>query len=454
MFDPDIPDMAAARRQLETRRLTPDELWSKATANLQRFEPVVKAFVFHDPGELPPAIPTTRPMRWMEAMPTGIKDLIDVAGMPTTGSSRAYHWVAQVDAPAVARLRAAGAHIVGKTNTQELAYGVFTPPTRNPWNLDHIPGGSSGGTAAALAAGMILAGLGTDTGGSIRIPAACCGVVGFKPSYGRVPIEGVMPLSWSLDHVGPLAHSVADAALMYQLLVHEVPLRPLPEASTRYRRAGIPWTYIAEHATKTVKANFLEAVDFFRHSGWDVVEIPMNPWSTWLEVQSDIRGPESYLAHRTVLNSPQRELLSPDLARRLDQGGLIPGWRYLAARQRQSELQYQWRQQFTELNLDVLLMPTIPTAAPRVGETVVEYGGRHRDAWETLITFTAPWNLLGFPALSVPSGFDEKGLPLALQIVALRGRDPVVLAVGHFYEQHHPWRRCLPPQPLSSALRP
>jgi aspartyl-tRNA(Asn)/glutamyl-tRNA(Gln) amidotransferase subunit A len=429
MFHAEIPDLTAAREQVAAGRLTTSELAALGFSRYTAYEPTVRAFL-HVDWEQVLAADASRARLPLAGAPTGIKDLADVAGMPTTGGSRAYRWVASADAPAVKRWRDAGAAIVGKTNTQELAFGVFTPPTVNPWNPAHIPGGSSGGSAAALASGMVLAALGTDTGGSVRIPAACCGVVGFKPTYGQVPVDGIMPLSYTCDHVGPLAHSVRDAAGLYRLLAAR------PEASGAVgefrRRAGVPWTYLADRLDTPVQMGFDRALDVFRDAGWTIAAVDMEPWDEWLDLQLTLRLPEAYLYHREVLEGPRRALLGGDLAERLDPGRTMPATRYVAARLRREALQRQWTERVRDV--DVVLMPTLPVTAPKVGQRELVLGGRTVTVWEALISLTAPWNVLGWPALSVPMGLAADGLPMGLQIIGRWGEDEAVLALGAWFE--------------------
>lgn len=435
MFDKDIPDIQAAVAAMKAGRLSAGELVKRAERRIHDWEDKVQAFLHLD---LAAARDTAEGVRWPEpapllpGIPTVVKDLADVAGMPTTGGSQAYRWQAQEDAPVVHRLRQAGAAILGKTNTQELAFGVITAPTRNPWNLDHIPGGSSGGSAAALASGMTLAGLGTDTGGSIRIPAACCGVVGFKPTAGRVSAQGVMPLSYTLDHVGPLAHSVPDANRQYRVMAGLPYLSRVPAGQVKHRRAAVPEKYIENRMTDEVRRRFEECLAVFRDDGWEITEIAMEEWEQWLSLQLAIRLPEAYLYHQDVLEGPRRRLLGGNLAERLDPGRTLSALEYVRAQQRRLSLMAAWQARFE--SIDVVLMPTLPSAAPKVGQDTLMMAGREVSVWEALISLTAPWNVVGFPAISVPAGAGRDNLPLALQIIGRTGADDVVLEVAAWFE--------------------
>ncbi|MCL6564564.1 MAG: amidase, partial [Firmicutes bacterium] len=332
----------------------------RARSLVEAWEPWIRAFVYLDWTLAEQNLKEASPLGWLWPAPIGIKDLADVRDMPTTGSSRAYHWVAEADAPAVARLREAGAVILGKTNTQELAYGVITPPTRNPWNLEHIPGGSSGGTAAAVAAGVIPAGLGTDTGGSIRIPASCCGVVGFKPGYGRIPLDGIMPLAPTLDHVGPITRTVEEAAWCYRIMAGEPdPLRPL-KGALGWQRLGVPWEYIEQAMAPPVASNFRDCLHLLKELGFALEPFALDPWPNWMAVQMAIRGPESYRVHREVLTGPRRGLLSADLVARLEQGQHVAGADYLEGLATRQAWIRRYREQFARLRLDAVVMPTLP----------------------------------------------------------------------------------------------
>jgi aspartyl-tRNA(Asn)/glutamyl-tRNA(Gln) amidotransferase subunit A len=442
MFHPEIPDLVAAREQLVAGRLEPSAPTELALARLAAHEARVRAFVHVDPDGARKAARAAPVAADLGGIPVGIKDIVDVAGMPTTGGSRAYRFEPDRDAAAVARWREAGAVFLGKTNTQELAYGVVTAPTRNPWRLDRIPGGSSGGSAAAVAAGMVLGALGTDTGGSIRIPAACCGVVGFKPSYGAVATDGVMPLSWTLDHVGPLAHSVRDAAWLYDIL-RGVPPRLRAPMGPGVRRAGVPWDYLQGRLAPGVEQAFAAALDVFRRAGYELTPLPMEPWEEWRDLQLTIRLPEAYLVHREVLEGPRRALLGGDLAERLDPGGRLGAVAYVEQMRRRLALQARWRERMR--GIDVVLLPTLATGAPPVGAESVRVGDGELGLWEAMVRLTAPWNVLGWPAVSVPAGFDDDGMPVGLQVVAPEGEDETVLAVALWFEAETGWSQKAPP---------
>lgn len=430
---PDAWDIEAAKTAVARGEVPPDILLKTVAERLERVEPVVRAYRWRPPAPVAPP-PGQRGTAPLDGVPLAVKDLFDVEGMPTTGGSAAYGWVADEDAPAVRALRRAGAWVVGKSHTRELAFGITCPPTANPWDLTRIPGGSSGGSAAAVAAGLAWAALGTDTAGSIRIPAACCGVVGFKPSTGCLSTAGVMPLSWTLDHVGPLARSAADAAALFQILAG----RPVPAAPRAPRRVRIPERYLDGWVDAAVAPLWQGVLDTLRDAGVPVLPIDMEPFDEWVDMFRGIRLPEAFAYHRPVLESDRRRLLGPGLADRLEEGRDVPAYRYLDAMAARRALQATWQDRLEAA--DQVWMPTIPVTAPPDGHDPVSVAGRMVDLWTALVRFTLPWNVLGWPALSVPAGVATDGLPVALQIIGPAGSDDAVLGAGQWWETvRGPW---------------
>ncbi|WP_054967847.1 amidase [Alicyclobacillus ferrooxydans] len=430
-------------KMVRSGELTTTALRQFAAQRFEASEPQVAAFLHHDLGFLEETDVTPQPWhpeRPLSGVPIGVKDMIDVAGMPTTGGSDAYRYIPSEDATVVAKLRAAGAFITGKTNTQELAFGVVTEPTRNPWGLSHIPGGSSGGSAAAVAAGMTFAALGTDTGGSVRIPAACCNIVGFKPSVGRISKHGVMPLSTTFDHVGVLTRSVADARLLYNLLqgfdANELTTSGVArfrEKPPGERRLAIPWSYFRETIRPETMSVFQAAVDKLRAQGWDISEIDLDPFSLWKSLQLHIRLPEAYAFHQDVLEGPGRSLLKGDLAARLDPGKQFSALDYVTAQQTRLRKIQEYAAKLA--GFDGLLMPTLLCPIPEAGVVNVELANGTLPVWEALTYLTTPWNVLGFPAISLPGDFDSTGMPVGIQLVGLSGEDDYLLDLAEEMEQ-------------------
>src|SRR5947208_399968 len=338
------------------------------------------------------ALRAGRPPGPLAGVPVAVKDLIDIAGMPTTaGAHRRFHTMAHEDAPVVTRLRDAGAIIVGKTGLHEFAYGVTNAnphagSVRNPWDRSRTPGGSSGGSAAAVAAGFCAAALGSDTGGSIRIPASLCGITGLKPTYGTVPTSGVVPLSWALDHLGPLTRTASDARLLFSVL------------------AVIP------HAQDAGAAATL------------------------------ILSVEAAAYHERRLRE-HGEAFGEDVRAKLDRGLFVSAVDYILAQRARAFLTREFIQ--TLRGIDVLVTPTtITPAAPLEGS---DQTASSLAMSQEYTRFTYPFNLTGLPALSVPCGFTAQGLPIGLQIAGRPRDEATVLRVGHTYQQVTEWHRRRPP---------
>jgi aspartyl-tRNA(Asn)/glutamyl-tRNA(Gln) amidotransferase subunit A len=351
----------------------------------------------------------------LHGVPVGIKDIFHVAGMTTTcGAAPAFHTAATEDAAAVARLRAAGAIILGKAHTTEFAY--FEPgPTRNPWNTAHTPGGSSSGSAAAVAARMAPLALGTQTVGSVLRPAAYCGVVGFKGTHGLIPTEGVVPLAWSLDHVGVFARAVADVALAAAVLAG----RPLSGPAPRPPRLALAPELI-EHATPETAAAVRATAAALARAGATIEEVKLPP--SFAAVHAAGRGvlegeaaayhEDLYRTHAAAYRPRTRELIA---------GGLVqPAVAYVRAQR----ARLAFREEVMPLLAahDALLSPTAPATAPP--------GLATGDPW-----FCAPWSFAGVPACSLPTGVSALGLPHAVQLVAAADHDANLLAVAAWCER-------------------
>ncbi len=440
MFSDEWPDWQAAAEALRAGRLTPYALWEQADGAIGRWESRVHAFLHYDRAAAQRRAAAPGPGAWSGA-PLVVKDVADVAGMPTTGGSRAYRLRPARDAAVVRRWREAGALLMGKTNTEELAFGVITAPTVNPWALDRIPGGSSGGTAAAVAAGMAMGGLGTDTAGSIRIPAALCGVVGLKPTQNALPMTGIMALAPSFDTVGPLAHSVADASALFDLMGG--PEGRGAHAEPRIR-VLVPDAYWAGRLDDGVAAAWARALRVFEAGGARIQAVALPSWDHWRDVFLAVRRPESYTVHRRVLEGPRRARLGGSLAARLEEGRAVSAVDYLAAQAERRHLADQYRRR---LGAGVMALPTVGVVAPRVGEHHVQLPRGSTGVWEALVALTLPASVLGFPAVSVPMGRSADGLPTGLQIVGGPGADRQVLAVAAWWARrahHAPSRPSLP----------
>lgn len=394
----------------------------------------------------------------LAGVPVAVKDLIDVAGAPTTGGGHArFSRHPREDAPLVARIRTAGGIIVGKTNLHEFAYGVTNVnrhhgATHNPWALDRIPGGSSGGSAAAVAAGLCAVAVGSDTGGSVRIPAALCGVTGFKPTLGAVPLEGVFPLGWSLDHAGPITRSVADAELLFRVMA-DVPHRVAGagERSTRApaatgtlagTRVGVPRPYFWEELADEVRRPAEQALEVLRSLGASVHEIEL-PWAAHAGAASAlILAVEAMSVHAEGLRA-HPEAFGDEVRLRLDRGFFVPGAALLRAQRTRALLIRTFEAAFEAV--DVIAMPTTPVAAATIAEAERAAAGQAASLSGPLTRLTNPFNVSGQPAISVPCGLTEGRLPVGLQIIGRRGDEDGVLRVAGAFEAATEWHRLRPP---------
>ncbi len=368
----------------------------------------------------------------LHGIPISLKDLIDVAGQVTTAGSRVLgERVATADAPVVTRLRDAGAVLVGKTNLHEFALGTTSDdsafgPVRNPADTTRVAGGSSGGSAAAVATGMGLASVGTDTGGSIRIPAAACGVVGLKPSRGEVPVAGVVPLSYTLDHVGPLAGSVEDAAVLWAILAGVAPpgLEAITAGNLRLRRLT---GYFDALVAPDVREAFESALAQLERAGATIESFEIEGTDAITQAYVDLVLPEAAHWHAPWLDT-RRELYSPTVHGRIKSGRDVPVLAYLTARQTRRSLR---RAVDAALEgCDALLLPTLPIVAPSLGTADVTLPGSKSpvSVRSAMLRHTQLFNMTGHPALSLPAPSD--GLPVGLQLVGAWRRTERLLAIG------------------------
>ena len=367
----------------------------------------------------------------LHGMPISIKDLIDVAGQPTTAASRvrAGH-VAARDATVVRRLREAGAVLMGKTNLHEFALGTTSEESafgavHNPRDLARSPGGSSGGSAAAVATGMGLASIGSDTGGSIRIPAAACGVVGLKPSLGEVPLDGVVPLCATFDHVGPLTRSVADAASIWAVLSG----RPIPRIDAPSPTAitlGALGNYFTALLDRDVRAAFTGAIARLRASGVSIEPRTVRATETIIDTYINISLPEAAHWHAPTLDTHAAEY-QPPVRERLLRGRTIAAVDYLRARDARESLA---RAVDAALDAcDALVLPTLPIVAPRLGASDATMdNGETLPVRAAMLRLTQLFNITGHPAISLP--ISSVGLPVGLQLVARRDQTEALIAVA------------------------
>ena len=392
----------------------------------------------------------------LHGIPIAVKDNIFTANIPTTaGSQILKDFVPSKNAFVMERLHRAGAILVGKTNLSEFAYGATTNnvhfgPTSNPWDTQRSPGGSSGGSAAAVAACLAAAALGTDTGGSIRIPAALCGVVGLKPTYGRVSCRGVIPLATSFDHVGPLARSVTDAAIVLRTIAgydpldgasarKSVPNYPLIiKKRMRFARLGLPKQYYFEALDEEVRFAIDTAMQCFVKLGvsFQEVSLPHVAESSETAMQAAFAEATSYHQQMGYFPAKAHEY-GQDVRERLEQGAKVLATDYLKAFVSAKLVRADFEDALTRV--DAILVPTVPIAAPRVNVKVVEINSHIEPVRSALIRLNRPQNLTGLPAITVPCGFTRTGLPIAIQIIGRAFDEETVLRLAHAYEEATQW---------------
>lgn len=450
--------LAAASERIRQREISPRELTRLCLERIARLDPVLNSFItvtaesaMAQAAQLEAELAAGAWRGPLHGIPIAVKDNMDMAGARTTAGSAVFIGLPEEypgeDATAVARLRAAGAVLLGKLNMHEFAFGTTSlvshfGPVRNPWNLERIAGGSSGGSAAAVAAGLCYGAVGTDTGGSIRLPAACCGIVGLKPTYGRVSAQGVVPLSWTLDHVGPMCRTTQDAALMLNAMAGYDPrdtasdplLSPEDFAATLGRdtdgtRVGVLRAFAL---TSEIAPVFEAALGTLRTLGCALSD--RNEGISGADVYGDVLLPEMW-AYHAPLFAAYAERYAPETRRRMEVAEDSLASEYVLARRTLETARRTLASIFSDA--DLLVLPTAPFAAPRAADCASPIA--------LPLAFTNPFNVLGVPAVSVPCGFTAGGMPVGLQIVGPRGGEAAVLALAHAYEQATGWHTRRPP---------
>ncbi|MFE8915525.1 amidase [Streptomyces globisporus] len=443
--------LAEASRAVRARELSPVELTASVLARIAAVEGRLGAYVtVAADAALAAAVRAEReisasgPRGPLHGIPMALKDLIDAEGIPTTASShvRAGH-VAERDSRVAERLGAAGAVLLGKTHTHEFAYGLTTPQTNNAWDHSRVAGGSSGGSAVAVAAGAATFAMGTDTGGSIRVPAALNGVVGLKPTYGLVPRTGVTSLSWSLDHVGPLARTVQDVALVLSATAGHDPRDPasvsgpmparFPGGDLRGLKVGVPRNHYFDRVAPEVEASVRGAVERLAELGAELVDVEI-PMARYIQAaQWGLMVPEATAYHERSLRATP-DLYAADVRILLEAGALTSAGDYLRAQRARTMMRDAWARMFD--GIDVLAAPTVPMTAAEAGQEAVQWAdGTTEAVSDSYVRLCAPANITGVPALSLPVGHDRAGLPIGMQLMARPFHDATVLRVGRVYEE-------------------
>jgi aspartyl-tRNA(Asn)/glutamyl-tRNA(Gln) amidotransferase subunit A len=444
-------------RLYRKRKLSPVELTKLMLARIEQLNPKLNAYVTvtkefalaqakKAEAELfaPSGRKGHRDRGPLHGIPISLKDNIYTKGIRTTAGSKILKdFIPQYDAEVWAKLREAGTILLGKTNLHEFAYGVTTNnphygPTRNPWDLNRIPGGSSGGSAAAVAAGLCYASIGTDTGGSIRIPAALCGIVGLKPGMGRVSAEGVVPLSQRLDFVGPLARTAADAAFLLDpifLRGKKEPRLSLPRKystrALRKLRFGLPKGFFFDVISDDVNVLFREGVRRLQKAGATVKEVSIPLLGETEEAGNHIAWADATHYHQQAGWFPAHsEEYGEDVRTRLEMGTKVSATAYLEALGLRDKFIQQFHRAMAHASVDALVVPTTPIAAPLLGEEKTQIGKENHPTRALLLRLNRPANLAGIPAISIPCGFTSAGLPVGLQLIAVITREVLLLRIA------------------------
>jgi aspartyl-tRNA(Asn)/glutamyl-tRNA(Gln) amidotransferase subunit A len=390
----------------------------------------------------------------LHGIPISLKDNIYTKDIRTTvGSKILQDFIPKEDASVVAQLKDAGVIILGKTNMHEFAYGVTSNnphfgPVRNPWDLARIPGGSSGGSAVAVAAGLCYGSIGTDTGGSIRIPAALCGIVGLKPTLGRVSVEGVIPLSPRLDCVGPLARTVQDAALLLEPILQrakgEPRLRSLKNSPAKPRKftLGIPKEFFLDVISLDVYYVFDEAIRILKKQGAQLKEVSLPLLSETEDAGNQIAWPEATHYHQQAGWFPSRTAdYGDDIRSRLEMGTKVSATTYLSALELREKFVQQFHQALEDAGVNALAVPTTPITAPLIGQEAIRLGDKDHSTRALLLRTNRPANLAGVPAISVPCGFTPTGLPVGLQLIGATADEYLLLQIANVFDRAHPQPR-------------
>lgn len=457
--------LAAASSAIAARELSSVELTESVIGQIERHEPKVAAFATltlerarESARGADADIAAAGPRTALHGIPIGIKDLCDTEGVLSTSSSRTRAGrIGPADSAVTARLRGAGGVLLGQTHTHEFAYGVLTPTTHNPWDLARTPGGSSGGNGAALAARMVLGAVGTDTGGSIRIPSSVNGTTGLKPTFGRVSRRGITSLSWSLDHAGPMARTVHDVALLLQALAGydpsdpgsvDAPVPPYTD-SLGGDLAGVtlavPTNWFFDRIDPDVEAAFRSAVSTLSTAGAAIREVTLPLTEAYMAVEYALFTAEASSYHQQTLRS-KADLYEPDVRALLEAGELINATDYIRALRARELIKQGWRRMFESNGIDALLAPTLPATAVRADAPSVRWpDGTSESAIDAYVRTSAPGNLTGLPALSVPCGFDGQGLPIGMQIIGRPFDEPRVLRIGSVFEAATDFADRMPP---------
>jgi aspartyl-tRNA(Asn)/glutamyl-tRNA(Gln) amidotransferase subunit A len=452
-----------ASQLLRRRKISPVELLNAVLERIDRLNPELNAFItvaseraLADAQRAQREIARGKNRGPLHGIPLSIKDNIETQGIRTTAGSKILaNFVPDRDADVVSALRQAGAVIIGKTNLHEFAYGITNEnphygAARNPWDTTRVSGGSSGGSAAALAAGLGFGSVGTDTGGSIRIPAALCGIVGLKPTFGRVSALGVVPLSVSLDHVGPLARCVEDVSVLLAAIASkEHPFRaaiaskPAKKSRRKHIKLGWPRNFFFDRVDDEVLQAIEVAVKLLGKRGAQVKQISLSHIADSADAGTQIALAEALNFHQSSGFYPARAAeYGTDVRSRLEQGVNIRAADYLHALESRARIAAEFDAALADV--DAIVAPSAPIAAPHIGETVVRIRGEEETVRSALVRVSRPANFTGHPAISIPCGVTSEGMPIGLQLIGSHWNESKLLEIANHYESETDWHKRRP----------
>lgn len=448
---------------IQKKQVSPVELVNESLERIHQLQPKLNSFItVTDDEARREAAQAEREIRQgrcrgpLHGIPISVKDLFCTRAIRTTAGSKVLaNFVPDYDATAVAKLREAGMVMVGKAHMHEFAYGVTSDnphygPARNPWDLTRVPGGSSGGSAASVASSQCTASLGSDSGGSIRIPSAVCGTVGLKPTYGRVSRYGAIPLAWSLDHVGPITKSVEDAAVMLDAIsgpdVRDPTASSRPVANYRGElmkgkriqgvRIGVPRQYFFEHVDSQILTSVNGAIRKLEQLGATVVEMNIPQLENCAAAEAHITLVEATSYHEAYLKKNPDDY-GPGVRTDLEAGRYLLGTDYIKSQRVRTLLKNNFNQAYK--HVDVIVSPTVPAFPPKIGDVYVQSGDLREHIVDAFLRFNIPYDLTGLPAISVPCGFSSNSLPIGFQIAGNAFDENTVLRVAKAYEDATEW---------------
>jgi aspartyl-tRNA(Asn)/glutamyl-tRNA(Gln) amidotransferase subunit A len=445
---------------IRRKKISPVELTKFCLEQIARLQPKINAFItvtadsaLSQAKRAESEIAKGRYRGVLHGIPVSFKDLIFTRSIKTTaGSGILKKHIPKENAAIVDSLLSAGCILLGKTNMHEFAFGStnvssYYGPVRNPWNITRISGGSSGGSAAAVVTAQAVASFGTDTGGSIRIPSAACGCVGFKPTYGRIPTKGIIPLSPTLDHAGPMSRCVLDAAFLFDAVSDPARWnRDAGLAAREVRRGirsftvGIPRQYFFDRIHPGVRECVLASARVFEQLGAEILEVNLTGMEQTARLAAEITGCEAFAFHEKWLRTRSREY-GEDVRLRLEQSRTMTASAYIRSMQQRAEYSYEFEEAMKSVRL--LLAPTLPIPAPPIKAKEVRIGRVREAVRLAMLRLTRPGNLTGLPTITIPCGFSE-GLPVGLQLIGSRFDEASVLRAAYAFECATPWHEHFP----------